>query len=115
MLSAENRVATDNTKRKRKDHAFQRQFDEKPSIIPGCPVQHRAAQCNRQKPSATDKSPVQQTKPMAANAMSDILQESSTWLCLRLAVDRCICEKARVNPSHSFYANTGFICYYVMT
>ena len=25
--------------KKRKDYAFQRQFNEKPSIIPGCPVQ----------------------------------------------------------------------------
>ncbi len=29
-------------KKKRKDYAFRRQFNEKPSIVPGCPG-HRAA------------------------------------------------------------------------
>ena len=28
-----------NSQKKRKDHAFRRQFDEKPSVIPGCPGQ----------------------------------------------------------------------------
>ncbi len=32
-------LITTRKEKKRKDYAFRRQFNEKPSIIPGCPVQ----------------------------------------------------------------------------
>ena len=36
-------TASPAAEKKRKDYAFRRQFDEKPSIIPGCPVAAPAA------------------------------------------------------------------------
>ena len=37
-------------KKKRKDYAFQRQFNEKPDIIPGCPGQEGSACCQLKRP-----------------------------------------------------------------
>jgi len=38
-LTAAAAAAAAEKKRKRKDYTFRRQFNEKPSIIPGCPGQ----------------------------------------------------------------------------
>ena len=41
LASAEDWTIRIRKEKKRKDYAFRRQFNEKPSIIPGCPVMIR--------------------------------------------------------------------------
>ncbi len=46
-LSSSNTLLPANLKeKKRKDYAFRRQFNEKPSVIPGCPGQQTCINCS---------------------------------------------------------------------
>ena len=39
MVCSQSRIVLSQAVKKRKEYAFRRQYNEKPSIIPGCPVQ----------------------------------------------------------------------------
>ncbi len=100
--------------KKRRDCTFWRQFNEKPSIIPGCPEQVPSDRCSRTQEYCDVRDNISTSSPLLPSWISCLPQTGTALLyrsetALWWPPHRChLCEPCSEAPACTTYSQSGY-------